>query len=69
LYAALRTEIRRCDFSTFVDELRSVAQGGRGVVVLGCATCKKRIGTMPQFLDHLTEDVLSELLDKLSAES
>jgi hypothetical protein len=46
----------------------SVAQGGRGVVVPGCPTCRKRFGTMPQFLDHLTDDVLPALLDKLSAE-
>jgi len=68
LYAALRSEIQRHDFSTYVEDPPSVAQGGRGVVVPGCPTCKKRIGTMPQFLDHLTDDVLPALLDKLSAE-
>jgi hypothetical protein len=50
LYAALRTEIHQHDFSTYVDEPPSVAEGGRGVVVPGCPTCKKRIGTLPQFL-------------------
>ena len=68
LYAALRNEIHRHDFSTYVDDPPSIAQGGRGVVVAGCPTCKKRISTMPQFLDHLTDDVLPVLLDKLSAE-
>jgi hypothetical protein len=48
LYHALRTEIHRHGFSTLVDEPPAVAQGGRGVVVPGCPTCKKRISTMPQ---------------------
>jgi hypothetical protein len=68
LLAALRTELHRHDFSHFVDEPLSVAQGGRGVVVPGCPTCKKKFGTMPQFLDHLTDDVLPAVLDRLSAE-
>jgi len=66
LYAALRREIQRHDFSTFVDEPPSVAQGGKGVVVPGCPTCKKRFGTMPQFLDHVTDDVLPALPERLS---
>jgi hypothetical protein len=40
------------------DEPPSVAQGGKGVVVPGCPACKKRINTMPQFLDHLADDVV-----------
>jgi hypothetical protein len=40
LYAALRREIHRHDFSTYADEPPSIAQGGRGVVVPGCPTCK-----------------------------
>jgi hypothetical protein len=48
-------------FSPYVEHPPSIAQGGRGVVVPG----KKRIGTMPQFLDHLTDDVLPALLDSL----
>jgi hypothetical protein len=62
LYAALRTEFHRHDFSTFVDEPPSVAQGGNGVVVLGCPMCRKRFGTIPQFLDHLTDDALPAVL-------
>jgi len=68
LYAALRTELHRHDFSTFVDEPPSVAQGGNGVVVPGCPMCKKRLGTTAHFLDHLTDDVLPAVLDGLSAE-
>src|SRR5450755_2686281 len=63
LYTALRTELHRHDFSTFVDEPPSVALGGKGVVVPGCPQCKKRFGTTPQFLDHLTDDVLPAVLN------
>jgi hypothetical protein len=69
LYRALRPELRQHDFSNFVDESPSVAQGGRGVVVTGCPKCKKRFGTMPQFVDHLTDDVLRAALDRLSSET
>jgi hypothetical protein len=67
--AALQQEIRLDDFSHFVDEPPSVAQGGNGVVVSGCPTCRKRINTMPQFLDNIANDVLPGLLDKLSTSS
>ena len=67
LLAAIQKEIHRHDFSYFVDEPPSVAQGGKGVVVSGCPACKKRINTMTQFLDHLTNDVMPELIDRLAA--
>jgi hypothetical protein len=41
-------------------------QGGRGVVVPGCPTSKKRINTMNQFLHHLAEDAMPALIEKLS---
>jgi len=56
LLAAIQAEIHRHDFSHFIDEPPSIAQGGRGVVVPGCPAGKKRINTMPQFLDHLAND-------------
>ena len=37
LLAAIQKEIHRHDLSYFVDEPPSVAQGGKGVVVSGCA--------------------------------
>jgi hypothetical protein len=67
LLRALQTEIRRHDFSTFLTEKPSMANGGTGVVVPGCPACRKRINTMPQFLDHLADDVLPNLIDKLSS--
>jgi hypothetical protein len=67
LLAAIQKEIYRHDFSYFVDEPPSVAQGGKGVVVADCPACKKRINTMAQFLDHLTNDAMPELIDRLAA--
>jgi hypothetical protein len=67
LLTALKQEIHRRGFSDFLNEPPSIAQGGKGVVVTGCPACKKRINTMPQFLDHLTDNVLPVLLDKLSS--
>jgi hypothetical protein len=67
LLAAIQKEIQRHDLSYFVSDPPSVAQGGRGVVVAGCPACKKRINTMVQFLDHLTQDVMPALIDRLAA--
>jgi hypothetical protein len=66
LLAAIQREIQRHDFSHFVDEPPSVAEGGKGVVVPGCPACKTRINTMSQFLDHLANDAMPKLLDQLS---
>jgi hypothetical protein len=66
LLKALQQEILRHDFSYFVDEPPSIAQGGKGVVVPGCPACMKRINTMNQFLHHLTEDAMPALIEKLS---
>ncbi len=61
-----KAEIRLHDFSHFVDEPPAVAQGGKGVVVPGCPACKRRINTMSQFLDHLTNDVMPVVIDRLA---
>jgi hypothetical protein len=66
LLRAIQIEIMQHDFDCFVDDPPSRAQGGRGSVVPGCPKCKKRIGTMPQFLEHLASDVMPALLDRLS---
>jgi hypothetical protein len=67
LLQAIQKEIQRHDLSYFVDEPPSVAQGGKGVVVAGCPKCRKRINTISQFLDHLSKDVMPELIDRLAA--
>ena len=69
LLAAIQKEIQRHDLSYFVDDPPSVAQGGRGVLVSGCPACKKRINTMTQFLDHLTNDMMPALIDRLAAKA
>ena len=69
LLAAIQKEIQRHDLSYFVDEPPSVAQGGRGVVVSGCPACRKRINTVGEFLQHLANDVMPPLIDRLSATS
>jgi hypothetical protein len=53
LPATRRTELHQHDFSTFIDDPPTFAQGGKDVVVTGCPKCKKQFGTLPQFLDHL----------------
>jgi hypothetical protein len=68
LLAAIQKEIQRHDLSYFVDEPPSVAQGGKGVVVAGCPACRKGINTISQFLDHLTQDVVPALIDRLSVQ-
>lgn len=61
LLKALQTEIQRHDFDTFVQNPPSISQGGKGVVVPGCPHCKKPIYTIPQFLDHLANDVVPKV--------
>jgi hypothetical protein len=68
LLAALQQEIRRHDFSTFLTEQPSMANGGPGVVVTACPACHKRLFTMANFMDHLADDVLPGLINKLSSE-
>jgi hypothetical protein len=41
-----------------------MANGGPGVVVPGCPVCRKRLFTMANFMDHLADDVLPELINK-----
>ena len=62
----LQQEISKHDFSYFVENTPSVAQGGNGVVVPGCSVCKVRINTMNSFVEHLANDVLPKFIDSLS---
>jgi hypothetical protein len=62
---ALQTEIRRHSFDTFVYNPPSIAEGGNGVVVPGCPACRKRLFTMANFMDHLANDVLPNLINNL----
>ena len=69
LLRALQSEIRRHTFDAFVDEPPSVAQGGNGIVTPGCPACRKRLFTMQTFMDHLCDDVLPDVINRLSKET
>jgi hypothetical protein len=58
----MRTEIRKHDLSHFQEE-------GDNIVQPGYPLCRKRFYTVPQFIDHLTDDVLPTLLDRFSSEN
>jgi hypothetical protein len=45
-----------------------MAEGGPSVVVPGSPACRKRLFTMANFMDHLADEVLPPLVDKLSTE-
>jgi hypothetical protein len=62
LLRALQTEIQKHDLSTFMDEKDKV-------VITGCTLCRKHFGTMERFKFHITDDVLPQLLDRLSVEA
>jgi len=65
IIAAVRAEFQKHRFDTFVDEPPSVAQGGKGVVVPGCALCKVQIQTVERFLSHVREKVLKTFENEL----
>lgn len=62
--AAAQTELRKHDFSTFVENPPSIAKGGMGAVVPGCPHCEKRLSTISQFIEHLAVDVLPGFFDE-----
>ena len=51
-----------------MDNPPSVAKGGHGLVVPGCATCNKRAITTIQFLEHIAKDAIPRLFEGLSQE-
>jgi Fe-S oxidoreductase len=42
-----------------------MAQGGKGVVVVGCEGCKLQLQTRTQYMQHLAEDALPAILDEV----
>jgi hypothetical protein len=62
ILAAAKTELCRHSWTTFPDELPTVANAGKGVIIPGCPPCKKRINTEAQYLRHLSDDVLPVIL-------
>lgn len=69
LLRAFQSEIRRHTFDYFVDNPPSMAEGGKGVVAPGGPACWKRLFTMANFIDHLADDVLPKLINKLSTDT
>jgi hypothetical protein len=59
-----KAELERHVWGTFVEGKASVALGGTGVVVSRCEACRKRFGTNSQYLRHLSDDVLPNILRK-----
>ena len=60
---AAQTELQRHTWGTFVDEGLTIALGGQGIVTPGCEACRKRINTNGQYLRHLAEDVLPQIIE------
>jgi hypothetical protein len=64
ILAEAQRELSKHIWDNFVTgDGRSVAQGGRGVVVVGCAVCKLHLQTRDQYMRHLTNDVLPGIVD------
>jgi hypothetical protein len=59
-----KAELERHVWGTFVEGNATVALGGTGLVVSGCEACHKRLGTNSQYLRHLSDDVLPNILQR-----
>ena len=62
ILAEAKTELEKHVWGTFVEGKATVALGGTGIVVSGCEACRKRFGTNSQYLRHLSDDVLPNIL-------
>lgn len=65
LLRALQTEIARHEFGTFAMDVGN----GQTRVSPGCPVCRKPFMTETQFVQHITRDVLPEIINRLSTES
>ncbi|MEY2396655.1 MAG: hypothetical protein QOF94_3000 [Acidobacteriaceae bacterium] len=61
LLRAIQNEIQRHNLSTFMSKEHKIVQ-------TGCSACQKHFCTVEQLKRHVTEDVLSPLLNRLSSE-
>ena len=59
-----KAELERHVWGTFVEGKATVAIGGTRVVVSGCEACRTRFGTNSQYLRHLADDVLPDIIDR-----
>jgi hypothetical protein len=60
-----REEIIKHSLDTFIDDPPSIAKGGKGVVVTGCTSCRKKFQSINQFVNHLVDDVLPVIADRV----
>ena len=65
LIVAIQRKILVHDWNTFAVPVDDDEPEGRKVIVSGCPACRKHIGTMPQFLDHLAMDAIPALFARL----
>jgi hypothetical protein len=63
-----REEMQKHSFDSFVDNPPSIAQGGEGVVVSGCPTCRIKFQSLNQFMHHLVSDVLPIIAERVAAD-
>ena len=59
-----KAELERHVWGTFVEGKTTVALGGTGVVVCGCEARRTRFGTNSQYLRHLSDDALPNILQR-----
>ena len=62
LIAAIQSELRRHSWDAFVDQPPSIAHCGRGVVVVGCPACRKKLYTVSQFIERQARDVIPKVI-------
>jgi len=67
LIVAIQREILVHEWDSFAVPVDDDEPEGRKVIVSGCPACRKQIGTMPQFLDHLALDAIPALFARLRA--
>jgi hypothetical protein len=60
-----KAELERYVWGTFVEGKATVALGGTGVVVSGREACRKRFGTDSQYLQHLADDFLPQIIERV----
>jgi hypothetical protein len=66
LLTLIQEEILKHDLSAFVEDKLSVGRCGTGLVVTGCPACKKRLNTATEFRDHLANDAMTALLERMT---
>jgi hypothetical protein len=64
LLEAAQHELMKRHWDNFCTLPLSIAEGGKGVIVPGCAECRKLLYKSNQHVSHLALDVLPEIIDR-----